>query len=420
MTRHKRSNLRGKDMERMVSGILIGWAVCALSPAAWSQPVGNEQTYDQAREHMARVELPQGGIHNKDVLDAMAAVPRELFLPLKKRRLAYLNMALPIGEGQYTPPPFVIASLTEQLDPQPNDKILEVGTGCGYHSAVLSRLAAEVYTVEIFPELAKDARRTFKRLKYKNTHVKIGDGFEGWPEHAPYDRMLVKCSPESVPAPLIKQLKDGGRMVIPVGEHFQQTLYVFEKQRGKLVPVTLQPTLFVPMEGKAEFLRKRKDPPVPQIVGGSFEKLLGQTRQPEGWFYLHQARVVDDRLAPAGQKALLFENAIPGQASMALQGFALDGRKVRVLQVDFAVKVEGVTRGQTLNQLPKLKVSFFDEKREPLEVRQVGGWFLSFDWTRDSARFAVPEQARSALLQIGLFGATGKCWFDDIRVKPAD
>ena len=127
-------------------------------------------------------------------------------------------MALPIGDQQTISPPYIVAFMTETLDPQPTDKVLEIGTGSGYQAAVLSPLVKEVYTIEIMPELGQRADQTLRKLGYQNVFTKVGDGFQGWPEHAPFDSIIVTCSPETVPKPLVEQLKEGGRMVIPVGD----------------------------------------------------------------------------------------------------------------------------------------------------------------------------------------------------------
>src|SRR3990172_12411296 len=143
-------------------------------------------------------------------------------------------MALPIGDQQTISPPFVVAYMTQEVDPQPTDRVLETATGSGYQAAVLSPLVRNVYTIEIVEPLGKRAARTLKKLGYKNVFVKVGDGYQGWPDAAPFDKIIVTCSPEKVPQPLVDQLRDGGLMVIPVGERYQQTLYSMRKANGEL------------------------------------------------------------------------------------------------------------------------------------------------------------------------------------------
>src|SRR5690606_17600438 len=156
--------------------------------------------------------------------------------------------------------------------------------------AILSGLVKDVYTIEIVEPLGKQAATKLKRLGYKNVHAKIGDGYLGWPEHAPFDKIIVTCSPESVPQPLLDQLKEGGRMIIPLGERYQQVFHLFEKQQGKLVATRLQPTLFVPMTGHSEDLREvQPDPAHPALVNSGFEAANADSGRFEHWHYQRRA-----------------------------------------------------------------------------------------------------------------------------------
>jgi protein-L-isoaspartate(D-aspartate) O-methyltransferase len=167
--------------------------------------------------------------------------------------LAYADRPLPIGHGQTISQPFIVAFMTEALKPAPADKVLEIGTGSGYQAAVLAELVAQVYTIEIVKPLGERAREDLARLGYANVHVRVGDGYEGWPENAPFDAIIVTCSPEQVPQPLVDQLREGGRMVIPVGTQAGgQDLYLLEKRGGKVVKQAILPVRFVPMTGKAQ------------------------------------------------------------------------------------------------------------------------------------------------------------------------
>ena len=208
--------------------------------------------FEEARNRMVEEEIIGGGVKNPRVIQAMRDTPRHEFVPLPYRQNSYYDMSLPIGDKQTISGPFVVAYMTEQLDPQPTDRVLEIGTGSGYQAAVLSPLVKDVYTIEIVESLGKHAEETLKRLKYDNVHVKIGDGYQGWPEHAPFDKIIVTCSPEKVPQPLVDQLKEGGQMVIPVGERFEQMLYRYTKKDGQAGHRAAAPTLFVPMTGTAE------------------------------------------------------------------------------------------------------------------------------------------------------------------------
>ncbi len=200
-----------------------------------------------------QLRAPGRGIRSDRVLAAMGRVPRHEFVPEPLRGVAYSDRPLPIGHGQTISQPFIVAFMTEVLDPAPADRVLEVGTGSGYQAAVLSGLVREVYSIEIVRPLGERARADLARLGYGNVHVRIGDGYAGWPEHAPFDAIIVTCSPEHVPAPLIAQLRDGGRMVIPVGEAGGvQELYLLEKRGTQVVRRAVLPVRFVPMTGRAQ------------------------------------------------------------------------------------------------------------------------------------------------------------------------
>jgi protein-L-isoaspartate(D-aspartate) O-methyltransferase len=205
-----------------------------------------------ARNRMVQRHLVERGIKNQRVLEAFRTVPRHRFLPPKSRRLAYDDESIPIGEGQTITPPYDVAFMTEVLDPKPTDRVYEVGTGSGYQSAILSRIVKEVYSVEIHEPLSKRATEVHKDLGYTNIHTRVGDGYEGWPGAAPFDSIIVTCAPEKLPQPLVDQLKEGGRIVIPIGERFDQIVYVGDKHDGKVKLKPLKPTLFVPMTGRAQ------------------------------------------------------------------------------------------------------------------------------------------------------------------------
>jgi protein-L-isoaspartate(D-aspartate) O-methyltransferase len=203
------------------------------------------------RERMVREQLKPRGIHDERVLAAMGKVPREEFVPENLRGQAYTDQALAIGHDQTISQPFIVALMTEQLRPQLTDRVLEIGTGTGYQTAVLSELVKEIYTIEIIESLAKDASARLARLGYNNAHAKIGDGYQGWPEVAPFDAIIVTCAPDKVPQPLTQQLKEGGRMIIPVGNGLDQQLYLLEKKDGQLAQRAILPVRFVQMAGEA-------------------------------------------------------------------------------------------------------------------------------------------------------------------------
>ena len=317
--------------------ILINVAAIARPAAAQPRtprPADHTPTNEELRNQMVDEEIAGAGVKNPRVIAAARAVPRHEFVPGKvDPRLAYYDMALPIGEGQTISPPFIVAYMTEAIDPQPKDKVLEIGTGSGYQAAILSGLVKDVYTIEIVESLGKRAAKTLKKLHYDNVHAKVGDGYLGWPENAPFDKIIVTCSPEKVPQALTDQLKEGGRMVIPVGERYQQTLYLLKKTGGKLISEALVPTIFVPMTGAAEEKRQKKpDPTDPKIVNGDFAQVIGDPPQAKGWHYQRQAEVVRDA-ASADKSYIRFHNTEPGRFAQALQAFAVDGRYVHALDV---------------------------------------------------------------------------------------
>ncbi len=199
---------------------------------------------------MVAQQLTSRGIHDARVLAAMRKVPREEFVPANFRRESYEDEPLPIGYGQTISQPYIVALMTEQLHLQPTDRVLEIGTGSGYQAAVLAELVAEVYTIDIIQALAKSAETTLRHLGYNNVHVKAGDGYKGWPERAPFDAVIVTCAPDHVPQPLVDQLKDGGRMIIPVGGRLAQELYLLEKRNGAIRQEAVLPVRFVPMTGQ--------------------------------------------------------------------------------------------------------------------------------------------------------------------------
>ncbi len=187
-----------------------------------------------------------------EVMAAMARVPRHAFVPENVRAAAYANRPLPIGHGQTISQPYIVALMTDLLEPDPKDVILEVGTGSGYQAAVLAELAGDIHTIEIIPELADQARRRFNRLGYARIRTRQGDGYFGWPEAGPFDGIIVTAAADHVPPPLVRQLRKGGRMVIPVGHRFgvQQLLLITKGPEGKLQTRQVLPVRFVPLTGE--------------------------------------------------------------------------------------------------------------------------------------------------------------------------
>jgi len=199
---------------------------------------------------MVSRQIEARGIGDSGVLNAMRTVERHLFVPDSIRWLAYEDYPLPIGEDQTISQPYIVALMTALLQLEKNDKVLEIGTGSGYQAAVLAELVDSVFTVEILPELGTRADSLLSELGYDNVAVLIGDGFEGWEDHAPYDGIIVTCAPSEIPQPLIDQLAEDGKLVIPVGTNWQELILV-TKHEGKIDRQSVIPVRFVPMTGKA-------------------------------------------------------------------------------------------------------------------------------------------------------------------------
>lgn len=393
-----------------------------LAPA-WGQGKAQAQTaaeFAKLRDKLVQEDVIGGGIKNEKVIGSIRSTLRHEFVPIKDRPLSYVDMALPIGEQQTISPPFVVAYMTEALDPISSDRVLEIGTGSGYQAAVLSPLVKEVYTIEIVELLGRKAEKTLAKLGYKNVFCKVGDGFLGWPQKAPFDKIIVTCSPENVPVPLVEQLKEGGRMVIPLGERFQQSMTLLVKKDGKLVRESLRPTLFVPMTGRAETLRKiQPDPLHPGIQNGSFEEMEKGTGDESflvGWHYLRHGKVEEDPKAPDGTHVIVFRNDIPGRLANAVQGFAVDGRKIKQLAASAKVRTKDVRAGRKTDQLPMLFVTFYDDDRALVGEDWLGPWFDTNDWGRKEGTLVVPIKARSAIVQVGLLGGLGEVAFDDVKI----
>jgi len=225
--------------------------LAAIAAAGCGQKPTAASDFAAQRQRMVTEQLKARGISDERVLNAMNKVPREEFVPPDSRAGSYEDGPLPIGYGQTISQPYIVAFMTEQLRLKPSDRVLEIGTGSGYQAAILAELMSQVHSIEIVEPLAKNAEATLQRLGYVNVHVKIGDGYKGWPEAAPFDAIIVTCAPDRVPQPLVDQLKDGGRMVIPVGDRIAQELYLLEKKNGQLKQSATLPVRFVPMAREA-------------------------------------------------------------------------------------------------------------------------------------------------------------------------
>jgi protein-L-isoaspartate(D-aspartate) O-methyltransferase len=211
-----------------------------------SNPKGD---FKVMREKMVETQIKARGVKDPRVLSALLKVERHRFVPEKYLDSSYSDQPLPIGEGQTISQPYIVALMTELLELNGNEKVLEIGTGSGYQAAILAELAKEVYTIEIVESLASTAKERLSELGYQNIRVKSGDGYLGWPEAAPFDAIIVTAAPDHIPKPLIEQLKEGGRMVVPVGSYTQELMKIV-KRSGKMETTNVIPVVFVPMTGE--------------------------------------------------------------------------------------------------------------------------------------------------------------------------
>ncbi len=219
--------------------------ILALFPVLSCAQTGD--SFQALRNHMVKNQIEARGITDKKVIEAFRNVERHRFVLPEFIRYAYSDSPLPIDEGQTISQPYIVAYMTEILNLKRTDKVLEIGTGSGYQAAILAELCDSVFTIEIFEKLAQKAGRVFEELGYDNIHTKTGDGYMGWQEFAPFDAVIVTCSPTKVPEPLKEQLAEGGRMIIPVGESPVQNLVLLKKRKGKLRQENVLPVRFVPM-----------------------------------------------------------------------------------------------------------------------------------------------------------------------------
>lgn len=237
-------------ISRFLIIILVGTFL--LAPLRWGQAgEANEAVYQARRERMVETQIVSRGITDEKVLQAMRKVPRHLFVDESQRTYAYEDRPLPIPCGQTISQPYIVALMTELLELRGEEKALEVGTGSGYQAAVLSEIINEVYTIEIFEELEVAAKKRLSHLGYQKVRVRIDDGYYGWPEKALFDVIIVTCAVGHIPPPLIEQLKEGGRMCLPLGSPFLvQTLMLVEKRNGQVISRSILPVRFVPLLGK--------------------------------------------------------------------------------------------------------------------------------------------------------------------------
>jgi len=238
---------RSQNISRFCQILLIAFLLITVDLAKNMEGKGVVNSdYEQARRNMVEYQIKARGIKDKRVLSAMLKVPRHLFVPEEMRDLAYRDEPLPIGYSQTISQPYIVAYMTEALKLRPEDKVLEIGTGSGYQTAILAELVREVYTIEIIPELSQRAEETLKNLGYTNIEFLIGDGSKGWPEKAPFDAILVSAAPAEVPPALVDQLQINGRLILPVGTDSQELVLIKKTKKG-LEKTSLIGVRFVPL-----------------------------------------------------------------------------------------------------------------------------------------------------------------------------
>jgi len=226
--------------------------LCAVGGIAMGTATPQTDRFTAERLRMVEEQIHRRGIDDPAVLGALSRVPRHLFVPAASRPGSYADTPLPIGHGQTISQPYIVALMSSLLDVKPGDKVLEIGTGSGYQAAVLSELGSQVWSVEIVAPLADQARRTLGELGYGNVHVRVGDGYQGWSQEAPFDGIVVTAAPREIPKPLLEQVKTGGRIVLPVGGTWQDLLVLTKRPDGSFERRNVLPVRFVPMTGEAE------------------------------------------------------------------------------------------------------------------------------------------------------------------------
>jgi protein-L-isoaspartate(D-aspartate) O-methyltransferase len=398
-----------------IATVLTLMFFCFSEPAFGVQ---NDRYWANLRAQMVEVAVKKAGVTDARVLKSVATTPRHEFVPRKMLSRAYLDAGVPIGFKQTISSPFIVAYMTQTIDPQPSDKVLEIGTGSGYQAAILSPLVDEVYSIEIVKPLGLRAAKVLKKLKYKNVFTKIGDGYLGWEEHAPFDKIIVTCSPENIPKPLVDQLKEGGMIVVPIGQRHQQTLFQMIKTDGKMIQKALRPTLFVPMTGTAEDNRQVKpDPTNPTLLNNGFEEGLDENGFVKGWYYQRQLESVATGNIPQGQSYVQFNNRIPGQHAHLMQAVAIDGKSVPVVEFSAQMATENVIQGLYRQDMADVVLTFYDETQKDVSTTYLGPITGSMGWRTLSKKVRVPLSAKMAIVRIGLFGATGVAKFDDIQLS---
>ena len=414
----------------MTRTVVSALAVCLIGlvaadsffPAAHAQ---NPAHFEQARKRMVEEVIIGVGDQGRagDQGDA-GDCPRTNSSMPKYRREAYFDMAFPIGDKQTISPPFIVAYMTEPLDPQPTDKVLEIGTGSGYQAAVLSPLVKEVYTIEIVESLGKsaaDARSSGS--KYKNVvHQSRRRLSRLARARARSTKSSSPARPRKCPSPLIDQLKEGGSMVVPVGERYQQTLYSLP-QEGRQAGSRDAAAHAV----RAHDRQGRRSPQGQARPGQTrssstaASKKKPTQRGPARLVLRTACEVGGRREAPDGKHYVSFTNDEPGRLPpICCKAFAIDGRKVKQLKVSARVMTKNVVRGADDNEQCYILFTLYDDQRRDLGMQVMGPFLGTSDWHEETRTFDIPITAREGIFRIGLFGATGFAAYDKISIKKVE
>lgn len=268
--KYKKLRLKTKLSRAVLNSLCIILSFCIILFSCYCSPSDAKREERQRqeleekeksilRQKMVEQQIIARGIKDEQVLKAMLKVPRHRFVPPEQKQFAYDDRPLPIGEEQDITQPYIIALMIETLQLKGDEKVMEIGTGSGYQTAILAEIAKEVFSIEIRQALANEARVRLKEMGYSNVAIKVGDGYRGWKENAPFDKIIVTAAPTHIPEPLIQQLRLGGKMVIPVGKDFQELL-LLSKEEQTLSEYHITPVKFVPMEGEAEKKSSKKSP----------------------------------------------------------------------------------------------------------------------------------------------------------------
>ena len=403
-------------------------AFCLAPPLAVAQSRVSPVT--EARNRMVDEEIVGGGINNPRVIQAMRDTPRHEFVPLQPATVRVLRHGAADRRGADDLAPFVVAYMTEQLDPQPTDKVLEIGTGSGYQAAVLSPLVKDVYTIEIVEPLGNRGRTDARTAEVQErAYVKIGDGYQGWPETCAVrqdHRHLL--AGESAAGRWSISSRKGAGWSFPSASDYQQMLYLFTKKDGKLVAEALRPTLFVPMTGTAEAGREVQPDPLHPHAGQRQLRGAGRHRwRAAGWYYCRQMKVLPSEEAfpgnrisgsgPDGKSYLSFSNDVPGRMSRALQGFAVDGKRIGQIEVSAMIRGQNIVAGPASDELPQISLTFYDDNWAIIGRTFSGPYRGTFDWHRETERLRVPPGASKCIMHLGLLGATGQFDIDDVSIR---